>query len=328
MMRVLYRRGDGTIETSLAAGDIPGALADPRGLLWVDICGESHADCRRLFHDVFGFHPLAVDDALEQSHGPKIDDWDTYAYVVLHAVSYLPAGADPLAARELDIFLGRGYVVTHREDPIEPVDAVWKNCLVDERLTGRGAARLLYHIVDEVVAGHMPALDALDADAERIEARVISAPGRASLHEVLRLKRALMHLRRIVAPQRETLSRLARDEIAVVPAEARIYFRDVYDHLVRLHDVTEGLRDLASGTLETYLSVVNNRMNEVMKVFTLITTLFMPLTFITGFFGMNFFSPESPPAGWTGRIAFAAVCAATVIVPLVMFAWLRRRKWV
>ena len=102
----------------------------------------------------------------------------------------------------------------------------------------------------------------------------------------------------------------------------------MYDHLVRLYDIAEGLRDLASGALDTYLSVINNRMNEVMKTFTLITTLFMPISFVTGFFGMNFFSPSSPPLAWTGRIAFVAVCAAVALISCGMFLWLRRRRWV
>jgi len=131
-----------------------------------------------------------------------------------------------------------------------------------------------------------------------------------------------------VAPQRETLNRLARDEFAVIDPAQRVYFRDVYDHLVRMYDIAEGLRDLASGALDTYLSVINNRMNEVMKTFTLITTLFMPLSFITGFFGMNFFVPSNPPLAWTGRIAFTVVCAAIALVPALMFLWLKRKRWV
>jgi magnesium transporter len=192
-------------------------------------------------------------------------------------------------------------------------------------MMGKGAARLLYHLVDEIIAGHMPVVDTIDEELERIEELILSSPKPVTLMRVLRIKRALMHLRRIVAPQRETLNRLARDEFAVIDASHRVYFRDVYDHLVRLYDITEGLRDLAAGTLDTYLSVVNNRMNEVMKTFTLITTLFMPISFVTGFFGMNFFSPSDPP-GWTVRVAFIAVCVGVLAVPGLMYLWLKRRS--
>ena len=276
---------------------------------------------------MFHFHPLAIDDALRQSHVPKLDDWDSYLYIVLHALAFDPAAEEQLSTRELDIFAGRTFLVTHRDQEIAPLDRVWAACRNDERMMGRGAVRLLYHLVDEIIGGHMPVVDAIDEEMERIEELILSASGPATLPHVLRIKRSLLHLRRIVAPQRETLNRLARDEFAVIEPVQRVYFRDVYDHLVRLYDIVEGLRDLAAGALDTYLSVINNRMNEVMKTFTLITTLFMPISFLTGFFGMNFFSPSNPPAAWTGRIVFGAICAAIVLIPCLMYLWLKRRRW-
>jgi magnesium transporter len=327
MMRIMHRRGDGTIDTAVDAQGLPAALADPTGLTWVDFIDAPDEECTRILSGVFHFHPLAIDDALKQSHVPKIDDWESYLYLVLHAIAFDPAAEQVFTSIELDIFAGPNYVVTHRE-PMEAVERVWNGCGKDDRLMGRGAGRLLYHLVDEIVAGHMPAVDAIDEEMDRIEEGILSSPGPRSLPEVLRIKRALLHLRRIVAPQRETLNRLARDQFAVIPSGERVYFRDVYDHLVRLYDIVEGLRDLAAGALDTYLSVINNRMNEVMKTFTLITTLFMPISFLTGFFGMNFFTASNPPPLWTGRIAFGAVCAAIVLVPALMFVWLKRRRWV
>jgi magnesium transporter len=328
MTRILYRRADGTMDPSLGPEGIPSALMDPGGLLWVDFLNESDESCERILRDVFHFHPLAIDDALRESHVPKVDDWGTYLYLVLHAVDFLPAADPQLVSRELDIFAGPNFMVTHRDYAIAPLEHVWDSCPTDERMMGRGAARLLYHIVDEIVAGHMPVVDTIDAEMERIEELILSATTSATLPQVLRIKRSLLHLRRIVAPQRETLNRLARDEFAVIEPAARVYFRDVYDHLVRLYDIAEGLRDLAAGALDTYLSVINNRMNEVMKIFTLITTLFMPITFLTGFFGMNFFTASNPPAPWTGRMAFWIICAVIVVVPFLMFLWLKRRRWV
>jgi magnesium transporter len=326
MVRIIHRRGDGSIDGTLGAGAIAGALEDPAGLLWVDFLDEPDESCERILRDVFHFHPLAIDDALRESHVPKLDDWQSYLYVVLHSLAFNPEADGQLSTRELDIFAGPRYIVTHRDQEIEPLDRVWAACPKDQRLMGGDAARLLYHIVDEIVAGHMPVVDAIDEEMERIEELILSAPGPATLPQVLRIKRSLLHLRRIVAPQRETLNRLARDEFAVIEAAQRVYFRDVYDHLVRLYDIAEGLRDLAAGALDTYLSVVNNRMNEVMKTFTLITTLFMPISFITGFFGMNFFTASNPPAAWTGRAAFIAICAAMVLVPTLLYLWLKKRR--
>lgn len=328
MMRIIHRRGDGTLATGLDAGGIPAALADPRGLLWVDFLDEPRESCEPILRDTFAFHPLAIDDAIAESHVPKVDDWDSYLYLVLHAVSLEPGAAEPLSTRELDIFLGRNYLVTLHDQPIEPLDRVWGACLRDERAAARGAAHLLYHVVDEVVAGHMPLVDGIDERVEAIEEQILSRPSSATLQQVLAMKRALMHLRRIIAPQREVLNKLARDEFAVIERGARVYFRDVYDHLVRLYDITEGMRDLAAGALDTYLSVINNRMNEVMKTFTLITTLFMPISFITGFFGMNFFQPAASPPSWTGRTVFWVICGIIVATPVLMYLWLRKRKWI
>jgi len=324
----MHRAADGTVDASVDAAGLAAALADPAGLTWVDFRDEPPEAGRRILAYVFHFHPLAVDDALAESHVPKVDDWGEYLYLVLHALEFNAGEQQGLSTVELDIFAGRNYVVTHREQPVEAVERVWALCGKDERVLGRGAARLLYHLVDEVVAGHMPVVDRMDEEMDRVEEQILSAPGPASLPQVLSIKRALLHLRRIVAPQRETLNRLARDELSVIPATERIYFRDVYDHLVRLYDIVEGLRDLAAGALDTYLSVINNKMNEVMKTFTLITVLFMPISFLTGFFGTNFFTAAAPPLGWTGRAVFWVFCAAMVLVPALMYLWLKRRRWV
>ncbi len=326
MVRALLRHADGSMETMGSPDQFPSALRESGAMIWVDLFGESERADERLLLDVFHFHPLAVEDAIRQVHVPKVDDWGSYLYVVLHAVDFRADDSGVLSTRELDIFLGPNYLVTRREEEMEFVEHAWMDCLRDPRAASGGPSRLLYRLMDGLVAGHMPAADAIDEALEGVEERIIDAPAPALLPEVLALKRSLLHLRRIIAPQRDVLSRLARDGYAVIPAAERPYFRDVYDHLVRLHDIVESMRDLAAGVLETYLSSINNRMNDVMKTLTLITTFFMPISFITGFFGMNFFSPEASPAGWTGRIAFGAVLALIAALPGLMWFVLKKRK--
>ena len=141
------------------------------------------------------------------------------------------------------------------------------------------------------------------------------------------MKRVLLHLRRVLLPQREVLDKLSREDYAVIQAENKIYFRDVYDHIVRLYDDCESLRDLLSGILDTYLSVVNNRMNEVMKTLTLVSTLFMPLSFLTGFFGMNFFTASGSLETWTGEIVFGIVILIFIITPILMYTWMKKRNY-
>lgn len=185
----------------------------------------------------------------------------------------------------------------------------------------------MYKLADELAAEYMPVIEQIDDAIDQIEDQVFDDPGPALLEQLFVLKRALLRLRRILGPQREVLNKLARGDYDVIGQDRLVFFRDVYDHLVRLHDITESLRDLVGSALDTYLSVVNNRMNDVMKTLTVITTLFMPLSFLSGFFGMNFFQPVTSLDVWTGRLAFGLTLAAMALLPVGMYLWMRRRAW-
>jgi magnesium transporter len=327
VMRAMCRWHDGRVETDLTAADLGTALEDPHSLLWLDFADEPIDTAEPILRETFGFHPLAIDDALRESHLAKIDDWNRYLYLALHAVTFNPAADDYIDTLELDIFLGDNYVVTYRRGPIESVDRVWRQFEQGERHVREAANQVVYRLTDELAASYMPVAEALDAALEDIEEEILGRPRPTTLAEVLRLKRAVHILRRTIAPEREVLNRLARDEYAVVDAQARVFFRDVYDHFVRLYDILEGMRDVAVGALDTYLSVINNRMNDIMKTLTIITTLFMPIAFLTSFFGMNFFQPVAPLRIWTSDWMFFLTLGAMVIIPAAMFMWLHRRGW-
>ena len=327
MIRILYYSQTGELRTDVQPQELGGLLQGGSGLLWVDLAAEPVATCEPILLETFGFHPLAVDDALQESHVPKVDDWGQYLYIVLHAAIWNQAGGERLDTLELDLFLGSTYLVTHQSQPIAGVNRVWKACQRDARRLQKGPAYLLYWLADELVADYMPVVEAMDEAIDRIEDQVFDNPESAMLEQIFALKRDLLLLRRIIAPQREVLNKLARGDYALLGMEDRFFFRDVYDHLVRLYDIVEGLRDLVGGALDTYLSVVNNRMNEIMKTLTLITTLFMPISFLVGFFGMNFFEVTVPLGAWTSRAAFGLMLAAMILVPLGMFLWMRRRAW-
>jgi magnesium transporter len=327
MLRSLCRTSDGLVVTGLSQEAFAGQIQDPGSMLWVDFSGESPEASEPVLRQAFAFHPLAVDDALKESHVPKVDDWGSYLYVVLHAVELDREGATALDTLEVDAFLGANYLVTHQTRPVAAIDRLWDACQRDERHLAKSSAHLLYTLADELVADYMPVVEGFDKVIDRLEDQIFAQPSPSLLEEVFALKRALVHLRRIIAPQREVLSKLARNDYQVIDAGHRVFFRDVYDHLVRLYDITESLRDMAGGALDTYLSVVSNRMNDVMKTLTVITTLFMPLSFLTGFFGMNFFQATAPFVGWTGPVTLGFVLAAMVLLPLAMFLWIRRRVW-
>lgn len=311
--------------TDIPPEEFPRLIKDRRGLLWVDFSGETPEASLPVLES-FGFHPLAIDDALQEIHSPKVDDWDEYLYIVLN---YMMVNTDWEAdIDELDVFVGRNYIVTHHDQPMDFVDEVWALYLRDPRHAHEGADHLLYRLADNLVTHYMPIVERVDEALDEIEDQVFDRPSPATLQHLFTLKRLLLTMRRVTLPQREVLNKLARDDFRVIDPRDRIFFRDIYDHLVRVHDLNESLRDLVGGVLDTYLSVVNNRMNEVMKTLTIITTLFMPITFITGFFGMNFFEPAAQLLGWTSKQAFMLMLAVTAMLPIIMYTWMHRRTWV
>ena len=328
MIRALHITPNSPLDPAYPPQKIKDALQNEKGLLWVDFLAEPNPTCEPILLDVFGFHPLAVDDALKETHTPKVDDWGNYVYIVLNALVYDELSNDgALHLLELDVFLGRNFVVTHHDEPIAAIDQIWTSCQRDPRHTQNGADHLLYRILDYLVAGYLPIVEKIDNEIDEIEDQVFSKPTTQTLEHIFSLKRSLLAMRRVITPQREVLNKLARDDYQIIDSHDRVFFRDVYDHLVRLQDLNESMRDMLSGTLDIYLSVVNNRLNDVMKTLTVITTLFMPISFVAGFFGMNFFEPVAHLTGWTGVPVFIIMLIATILAPVIMVTWMRRRMW-
>ena len=328
MIRAMYFDSKTTQIYPSDSAALQQALQSTAGLLWVDFEASTPEIDEPILHNVFGFHPLAIADALQETHIPKIDDWENYLYIVLHAIHYQRNDGSQLETNELDIFLGQNYMVTHHDQPIEALSAVWDECQRDDRHWKNGSDHLLYRLIERVVTSYLPVLELVDDEIEEIEDLVFRDPRPELIERIFTLKRAVAHLWRVISPQREVLNKLARDDYAVIDSRARIYFRDVYDHLVRLHEISESIRDLISGALDTYLSVINNRMNDIMKTLTVITTFFMPISFLTGFFGMNFFAPHEGILGvWTGPFFFTLTVIIMLLTPTAMYFWIRRRGW-
>jgi magnesium transporter len=328
MIRTIFFLPGKPVRTNISPAEFPRLLRDKRGLLWVDFTAEPPETAEPILQS-FNFHPLAIADALEQTHAPKIDDWGDYLYIVLNYM-HLVKATEPWDTEidELDIFLGRNYVITHHDNPVASIEETWETSQRDPRYSQDGADHLLYKIIDAIVMNYMPIIEKIDDEIDWVEDQVFERPSSQTLARLFTLKRVLLAMRRILLPQREVLNKMARDDYQVIDRKDRIFFRDIYDHLVRLHDVNESLRDLVGGALDTYLSVINNRMNEVMKTLTIITTLFMPLTFVTGFFGMNFFAANPPYKSWTAPTIFYGTLSLMLLTPIIMFFWMRRRTWV
>ncbi len=330
-LRAVYRDGQGEIHFHWPTDRLREAIDDPKGTLWLDIeCVSIHGDTtvETILRDVFKFHPLAIEDALNETHLPKVDDWGEYLYIVFQTIDPAFKGRD-IEMRELDIFLGKNYLVTYHAQPLRFLEEDRRN--VERDPSGRlehGPDHLLYHIFDLAVSELFEVIETLDEAIDLAQEEVFRRPTTRTLQQIFRVKRAALRLHRIISPEREVMNRLARDSYAPIREAHRVYFRDVYDHVVRTQDLTETLRDLISGALDTYLSAISNRTNDIMKALTVVTVMFLPMSFITGFFGMNFFADNLSFHAPLPKMFLFVVSNVLMIVGFVapwVMAW--RKKW-
>ncbi|HEY2934490.1 MAG TPA: magnesium/cobalt transporter CorA [Acidobacteriota bacterium] len=319
MIRILRRGPDGSLDRD----DRPDSkalefAADDR--IWVDMLRPNEAE-QQVLTRVFHFHPLAVEDALVDTHHPKIDEYPDYLYIVIHSVNYLESD-ECFVTAEVDVFLGKNFLVTIHDEHKRSIDYAYQRICEEPRLMDC-PDRLLHAILDRMVDNFFPELEKLDDRIDRLETATIQRPDRQLLNDIFQIKRDVSHLKRIVAPQREVFNRLSRDETQFIAPATRLYFRDIYDNLFRMTDIADSYRDLLTGMLDAYLSSVSNNLNEVMKVLTILTTVFIPFTAVSGIFGMNF--PYIPGAaskwGFYGAIVFMVVLSSA------MLYWFRKRRW-
>ncbi len=337
MIRILQRTSEGC-STGATVDAIPAMLALKPTLLWIDIFdaskndspgdpSETHQKLEYLLGQIFQFHPLAVEDVITESHVPKVDAWENYIYVVTHAVQF-DTSVNDVDTSELDAFIGLNYLITYHDEPIAALERVWTNCIRDDRHTRRGPDYLFYELSDAIAADYLPCMDAIDEALDQLEVKIFDRPNTETISQIFKLKSTVLNLRRVLSPQREVMNKLARDDFSVIDAKDRIYFRDVYDHFVRMVDLNESLRDLVSGTLDTYLSVTANKTNDIVKSLTIITLLFMPLSFITGFFGMNFFASSLVvDTVINPYLMFGSAIFLMLAIPGLIYFVLRHRHW-
>lgn len=331
-MRVIYRDASGAIHFDWPIQRVNEALADREGNVWVDVFdpeGKGDGEIETLFRDTFHFHVLSIEDALQETHVPRIDDWGDYLYIVFHSIDF-DAQSEHLRLHEIDIFLGVNYLVTYHIEELDFLEQDRRNIERDPTNRMRhGADHLLYHLLDAAVAEYLPAIEHLDEAIDDAQEQVFSRPTPDTLRSIFRIKRTALRIHRVIGPEREVLNRLARDSYEPIADEHRIYFRDVYDHLVRIHDLTESLRDLITGALDTYLSAISNRTNDIMKVLTIINVMFLPMSFVAGFFGMNFFasSLDLETAHWAKWLLFVGTCVFMAGSAGIQWYWARKSGW-
>jgi magnesium transporter len=331
VVHLMYRDSRGTVHSDWDRHRLEEALGDAAGLLWVDIQGADDDTGKFVegwLSDVFRFHSLAIEDALRETHVPKVDDWGSYLYLVFHVPNIDPK-TDVLTLGELDVFLGSNYLITYHTVPLELLDRQRANLQRDPRdRLGQGPDYLLFLFLERAVDESLAVIEQLDERVDVVQNMVIEHPNPKTLRTIFRIKRSAIRLHKTFGPQREVLNRLARDVYQPIQPQHRVYFRDLYDHLVRIHDISESLRDLIAGTLETYLSVVSNRTNDIMKTLTMVTVMFLPMSFLAGFFGMNFFGESLAfRTPFPRDLLFAGTCVIMAISPCFIWIYARRRKW-
>ncbi len=290
---------------------------------WLDLSDPSEQDVANL-KEAFGFHPLSLEDTLKRGQRPKLDDFGEYMFLVYYGAEE-PAGG-PAELVEVHAFLSGGYIVTtHRERRCAALEEVRRRLSAQ---TPRSEQFVVYRVLDGLTDTFFPVLERLDDRIERLDGEIFTQATPRQLEEITALRRELVKLRRIVTPQRDLLAR-GIDDILDLPGlelDSRNYFRDVYDHSIRISDQIDSYRDLLAGSRDAYLSVVSNRLNQITKQLTVMATIFLPLSFIVGFFGQNFkwmvVDIESAGAFWALGIG------SLVLSALGLLVWFRRSSYI
>lgn len=319
MMRSYLYNPDGMIECGLPADRLKQALTSDQSLIWVDIEGPEDNEIEMLL-EVFELHPLTVEDCIMPNARPKLEEFDRYLFAILQGLKRVDGKLRPT---ELDVCLGKNFLITVRSERMKSVD---DDCARVERkspIFKRGADFLFYAIVDSLIDSYFPFLDEVEAEVDTMESRLLSNATEKVLRELLGVYGELMILRRTLAPHREILSRLNRGDLPFITPANAVYFRDIYDHLLRMSDLVDSCREVTTMSLEAYATLVSNRLNEIMKTMTAFATLALPLIIVTGVFGMNF--GEHPELG--PRWIYHALSWVMIGSMPVMLVFFRKFRW-
>ncbi len=293
----------------------------PGTVRWVDVVRHDDA-ALALLHERFGFHPLALEDCSTFELRSKIEEYDDYLFVVLHTFTPHPEEPDEIQVHEIHAFLSQSYLVTVHDNPVAATETVWRRAATDPTILGRGPAWALYMNADAMVDAIFPQLETLAAELEDVEEAVLSETEDHDIFRVFHIKRLLVSMRRVVRPARDVIGMLSRRHDERIDERTAIYFRDVYDHIQRCSETIEEARDLAANAMDAYQTTISNRTNAVMKKLTIFSAIFLPLGFITGFWGQNF---SSLPV--ENDILFGVTLGATGVIPIVLLLWFSKRRW-
>ena len=321
MMQIVVFAADGSVVCG--GEELLAQAVDPSRAAWIDVEGEREA-AERLLGDL-KFHPLAIEDTFTLLHQPRVEEYDDDLFVIVRGIDF--NDADPLAHLEtlkLAVFLRSNLLITVHRAPLRSVSTVRQRLEESRKALPGGVAQILWSICDEIVDLYFPVLDGIGLEIENLEAEVLDSTGREQLEKILELRRKLGVLRRIMLPHRAVFNHLSNSRDKLFDATASLNFRDTLDNVLRLIDAIDQQRDQLANVKDTYLSVVSQRTNEIMKVLTLFSAIMLPLTFIAGVYGMNF---EHMPE-LHSRSGYFIVLGVMVVVAVGMVVLFRRKKWI
>jgi magnesium transporter len=319
MFRILELPEEGPVRSSDALDAVrPPAPGSRR---WIDLSAPDEASLK-LLGERFGFHPLALEDCAHADQRPKAEEYGDHLFVVTQSFQCPHDNLEELRWHELHAFLGANYLVTVHEQLIPAHEQVWRRLELEREPFAKGVDFVYYLLVDRLVDDNFPILDRIADQLEQIEDSVLTHPDHGELGRIFSLKQQLVLMRKVLSPQRDVIGMLARRGDPRVSEKTALYFRDVYDHLARAVESIESHRDLLGNALDAYHSSMSQRTNEIMKALAILSAVFMPLTFITGFFGQNF---EHLPFG-SDPLMYGMVLSC-VVTPIVLLMWFKRRGW-
>ena len=303
---------------------VEAAWLDPSSdvTFWVDLAAPVE-DELRVLGDVFHFHPLAIEDATSALQYPKIEPYQGFLYLVLHGIDGAPKHAQ-FATRDIDFFIGRNFLVTVHDGHSRSIAHLREVCSRHQHILAEGPVALVHRIVDAMVDNYRPVIEQIEDRIGQLEEQAFAGHERMARY-VMKLKREVTSMRRVLIPQRDAIGRLARREFPIISDEMAYRFRDVYDHVVRLTEEAILFQDRVTGIFEVNLSTVSHRLNQVMKLLTVMSTIFLPLTVLTGMWGMNIPLPHFPGGD---NVQFAWIAGIMAAISLAMIALFRRNRWI
>jgi magnesium transporter len=322
MIKSFYYLPDEGVKVIDGIADFDKLSSVEQSVLWVDMSKPTDEESFVLTHD-FKFHPLAIEDVISEKSRTKIDDYNRYLFLVFPTVDFV-GREEGMKVSELNLFLGEKTLVTVRHDDHRIFDYLYSRAERDERLLSRGADYLFHAIIDTVVDNYNSALDVFEYEVDQVEEDVLGEHDEETLKSIFTLRRDIVHLKRVVMPQKEVVGQLSRWNYQLVSKELRVYFSDIHDHLVRINETADTHKEILNSSLEIYFSTISTRTNEIIKVLTILTAIFIPPTFLVGLWGMNFVN--MPELGLEHGYLISLIAIVLVVTGMILF--FRRKKWI